>query len=261
MDELWASLMSYQEKIDCNISGAHCIRPSVHVHIHIRTRALIQYKDVILPVYRKSHRGDKTVIRSSYLHNGISYTGKISSLYWIRALDIIIVAADVLPPDGAWPSAGTDGSIELNMSSKSLMIPMDILCIWCIWNWLIRSGKNSWSFQDQNILRWMLLIQIQKTSAWPRLYRALPIFHIQFSPKTHERHPLARPLGRGMGCLLWIQIMIYILPYSLQCCMWCWVILDRDITALDCIFFRTWSMPKLLNPWCIVLPLFFVKTM
>ena len=34
--------------------------------------------------YRKSHCGDKTVVRSSYLHNGISYTGKIP-LYWIRA--------------------------------------------------------------------------------------------------------------------------------------------------------------------------------
>ena len=35
--------------------------------------------------YKKSHYGDKTVVRSSYLHNGISYTGKLSSLYWIRA--------------------------------------------------------------------------------------------------------------------------------------------------------------------------------
>ena len=31
--------------------------------------------------YRKSHCGDKMVVRSSYLHNGISYTGKMSSLY------------------------------------------------------------------------------------------------------------------------------------------------------------------------------------
>ena len=29
--------------------------------------------------YRKSHCGDKTVVRSSYLHNGISYTGKMAS--------------------------------------------------------------------------------------------------------------------------------------------------------------------------------------
>ena len=35
--------------------------------------------------YRKSHCGDKTVVRSSYLHNGISYTGKKTSLYWIGA--------------------------------------------------------------------------------------------------------------------------------------------------------------------------------
>ena len=36
--------------------------------------------------YRKSHCGNKTIIRPSYLHNGISYTGKTTSLYWIGAL-------------------------------------------------------------------------------------------------------------------------------------------------------------------------------
>ena len=35
--------------------------------------------------YRNSHCGDKTILRPSYLHNGISYTGKMTSLYWIRA--------------------------------------------------------------------------------------------------------------------------------------------------------------------------------
>ena len=35
--------------------------------------------------YRKFHCGDKTVVRSSYLHNGISYTGKVTSIYWIKA--------------------------------------------------------------------------------------------------------------------------------------------------------------------------------
>ena len=34
--------------------------------------------------YKKSHCGDKTILRPSYLHNGISYTGKTMSLYWIR---------------------------------------------------------------------------------------------------------------------------------------------------------------------------------
>ena len=45
---------------------------------------MLSYQD------RKSHCGDKTVVRSSYLHNGISYTGKMSSImihiYWIGAL-------------------------------------------------------------------------------------------------------------------------------------------------------------------------------
>ena len=34
--------------------------------------------------YRKSHCGDKTIIRPSYLNNGIFYTGKKTSLFWIR---------------------------------------------------------------------------------------------------------------------------------------------------------------------------------
>ena len=38
--------------------------------------------------YRKSHCGDKTVVRSSYLRNGISYTGKMVSLYWISPQNV-----------------------------------------------------------------------------------------------------------------------------------------------------------------------------
>ena len=44
--------------------------------------------------YRKSHCGDKTVIRSSYIHNGISYTGKMLSLYWIRTQVLISMDKD-----------------------------------------------------------------------------------------------------------------------------------------------------------------------
>ena len=38
--------------------------------------------------YRKSHCGAKTILRPSYLHNGISYTGKTASLCWIGALGV-----------------------------------------------------------------------------------------------------------------------------------------------------------------------------
>ena len=46
-------------------------------HTQNDPRGSNQYKDVIF----------KTILRPSYLHNGISYTGKKTSLYWIRALD------------------------------------------------------------------------------------------------------------------------------------------------------------------------------
>ena len=39
--------------------------------------------------YRKFNCGDKTVVRSSYFHNGISYAGKTAYLYWIEALMLI----------------------------------------------------------------------------------------------------------------------------------------------------------------------------
>ena len=42
--------------------------------------------------YRKSHCGDKTVVRSSYLHNGISYTCKMTSLYWISPQDTYLLS-------------------------------------------------------------------------------------------------------------------------------------------------------------------------
>ena len=42
---------------------------------------------------------------------------------------------------------------------------------------------------------------------------------INFLPNSHTIHPIARPLGRGMGCILWIQAVIYNLPQSLQLCI------------------------------------------
>ena len=51
-----------------------CMRPGSQLNIKMSSYP-----------YRKSHCGDKTVVRSSYLHNGVSYTGKNISLYLIRA--------------------------------------------------------------------------------------------------------------------------------------------------------------------------------
>ena len=40
--------------------------------------------------YRKPRCGDKMILWPSYLHNGVSYTGKMTSLYWVRTLVISI---------------------------------------------------------------------------------------------------------------------------------------------------------------------------
>ena len=56
---------------------------------------------------------------------------------------------------------------------------------------------------------------------------------INFPQIPHNRHPIARPWGRNMGCLFWIQILIYVLPQQLEYGMQHHVVLDRVITALD----------------------------
>ena len=66
--------------------------------------------------YRNSHCGDKTILRPSYLHNGISYTGKNSSLYWIRALY-------------TWPD------IEISSQSVSSQMTHDIAFITSYFKW------------------------------------------------------------------------------------------------------------------------------
>ena len=44
---------------------------------------------------RKSHCGDKMILWPSYLHSGISYTGKTTSFYWIGAPVLIKCSKDM----------------------------------------------------------------------------------------------------------------------------------------------------------------------
>ena len=60
---------------------------------------------------------------------------------------------------------------------------------------------------------------------------------VNFLTNPHKIHPIARPLGRGMGCILWVETVIYTLPQLLQLCniiIKYHVILDSIITALYC---------------------------
>ena len=40
-----------------------------------------------------------------------------------------------------------------------------------------------------------------------------------YHENSHNRRPVARPSGRDMGCLFWKQVLIYLMPQSLKCCM------------------------------------------
>ena len=57
---------------------------------------------------------------------------------------------------------------------------------------------------------------------------------VNFLKNIHKRHPITHPLGRGMGCLLWIHHLFDILPEFLQSFTQYLTILDCIITALDC---------------------------
>ena len=68
--------------------------------------------------YRKSHCGDKTVVRSSYLHNEISYTGKMASFYWISP-QIYSSGPDVLGPADHYMVLHTSFIIPCQRGQKS----------------------------------------------------------------------------------------------------------------------------------------------
>ena len=50
-----------------------------------------------------------------------------------------------------------------------------------------------------------------------------------------KRQSIARPLGQGVACLLYIQSLTYILPQSLKWCMRYHGLLECVIMALGCI--------------------------
>ena len=62
-----------------------------------------------------------------------------------------------------------------------------------------------------------------------------PYNAVNFLPNQNKIHPITRPLGRGMGCILVVQTVIHTLPQSLQWCVQYHLILYHVITTLDCI--------------------------
>ena len=90
--------------------------------------------------YRKPHCGDKTILRPSYLHNGVSYTGKMASLYWIRAQGIIVLTQFVwyIPVSTPRPSShwGRDKMAIISQTIFSNAFPwMKMYQFWLQFHW------------------------------------------------------------------------------------------------------------------------------
>ena len=102
---LWLLIYAYRKRIQPH--GHHpfldITRQEMNWISEIIIRAPIQYKDVI-EAYRKSHCGDTVVVRSSYPHNGIFYTGTMAFWYWIGALKSSLL----LYIENAYTILGTD---------------------------------------------------------------------------------------------------------------------------------------------------------
>ena len=133
--------------------------------------------------YKKSLCGDKMVVRSSYLHNGFSYTGKMTSLYWIRALVVDLECKTplaVAPSSMVWPSY--EGLyLDENVIFTLQYFLIDIL--------LIPSVSYHGEYLSNTVGCRANAVHFNRI-----FYTVVLQWLMQNIPRPH---------GRAMGCLLW----------------------------------------------------------
>ena len=110
--------------------------------------------------YRKSDCGDQTVVRSSDLHNGISYTGKIASLYWTIPCSTVSVR-----PRGLSPQVDT-----VQFNSNQLIVTLWHLhqcqhdSPFCVRRQMLRYHKRLGGYLD--FTRTVIICQLISESIW-----------------------------------------------------------------------------------------------
>ena len=125
--------------------------------------------------YRKSHCGDKTILRPSYLHNGISYTGKTTSLYWIGAQHPWLPRGDPSFHDSnsIW-CYGVSNHPQLECLLKMLQANKVIITIYAKWLVLCK-GINRWrmdshhkgTVMQKTISLHNVILQMSHPFKWP----------------------------------------------------------------------------------------------
>ena len=141
--------------------------------------------------YRKSHCGDKTVVRSSYLHNGISYTGKMSSLYWIGAL--IVKEVDSFYSIPQIRVIMRFGGSTFNYLIKEIPKILDIIKYYAT---LYRQSWHLWKchiawFIPVHEFTSMLKLQVYLSyvSCQANISLRSTMFPVMFVPQTHTMYP------------------------------------------------------------------------
>ena len=113
--------------------------------------------------YRKSDYGDKTILRPSYLHNGVSYTGKMTSLYWIRVQGVCMSSVPCKPTLKwigcffCYRERPSDWNIVWNVLHIPVKLGnMSIRNTWKLLVWSTSAFKSSWCFLENDLIQKIL---------------------------------------------------------------------------------------------------------
>ena len=120
--------------------------------------------------------------------------------------------------------------------------PMDTWSILMTRSNLMKPGRN-WLFLASSIQYWSCYSVVICNTVWC-CYNT-----VNFLANIHKWHLIAHPTGWGMGCLLWVQPLINILPEFLYLYMQYLTILDHVIMALDCICGKASNFNGLSTVW------------
>ena len=117
---------------------------------------------------------------------------------------------------------------KLRTTSTISVYPMDLLTHLILSCHLLQSGRVSQILQRLTAFHISLRLEvcgkIHVSLTFGHKYRRLSTVRcrynaIIFLPAPHQRHPIARPLGQGMGWFLWFQYLVYIFPQSMRRCL------------------------------------------
>ena len=146
--------------------------------------------------YRKSHREDKTVVRSSYLHSAISYSGKMTSLYrispvvthrageryWFSLTHVMAnslvgsrpIPEPMLPRDQRERDPRNRGEWSYNKNAKKLR-----------WKIIVVSFQSSVNYMESKELS----VVMQITYIWPALRAGLLCCNFFGQPGSVSKFP------------------------------------------------------------------------